>query len=222
MNMAFRVSPKSPAEQMLADAPGLALSDDQVQRAVLALRLEIGTKSERRQASELLRQIRRELLEGEAESEALARARGEGVVRHKDGRLEVSSRDGLKVLYTKGTLTRAQFEAGMLWRGWTEQLAGSAMVAAEWGSAGGGGLQGSKAYQLARRGQMVRRMSALAREISRMFPDGRAMRALVKVAGEGGCINDLTKSGSHRTLYRQNLIAALSIIAKDQGLSGGA
>lgn len=182
MRADLRVSPLTPAEKMLVEASALALSDDQVSRATLAYRLENGTKSERRQADELLRQIRNELLQQEAETEALAKARGETAVRDKAGRLEISSRDGLKLLYGNGSLGRAEYEAGLEWRGWTEQLAGSAMVAAEMGG-GSGGTRGSTAHLLAQRGKLVKRMTALAAEINRRFPDGRAMKALVWVAG---------------------------------------
>jgi hypothetical protein len=153
--------------------------------------------------------------EGLAQTAALARERGEAVVQ-ANGRLCVTSRDGLQTLFEQGGLERPEYEAGMMYRRCFETLCAGpkSNLNRDFGApmrgfseAGAEGFAELRAF----RAEKLRQWETLART-------GRAVWVLRLVAGQGRTINSSAPGGSARLANTKALMEALGAIARERGL----
>lgn len=164
---------------------------------------------------------------GEARAEALSlaqrldetvrleRARG-GTMERAEGRLRITSRDGLRTLLERGGLESPEYEAGLMYRRCYETLSAGPRSnlnrdfmsgvrgAAEAPADGFAELRALRAQQLAR-------WEGLA-------GPGRQLWVLRLVAGQGRTINSLGSGGSARLANTRALVEALRAIAVERGL----
>ena len=163
---------------------------------------------------------------GEARAEALAlaerldetvrleRSRG-GEVEQANGKLRLTSRDGLRTLLDRGGLEGPEYEAGMMYRRCYETLSAGprSNLARDFmtGVRGGGGGADAFAEIRAQRAQRLAEWEALA-------STGRQLWALRLVAGQGRTINSLATGGSARLANTRALIEVLRAIAMERGL----
>jgi hypothetical protein len=164
---------------------------------------------------------------GEARAEALAlaerldetarleRARG-GEVERADGRLRITSRDGLRTLLDRGGLESPEYEAGLMYRRCYETLtAGPRSNLNRDFMSGVRGMAESPAAGFAElralRAQQLTRWEDLART-------GRQLWVLRLVAGQGRTINSLGAGGSARLANTQALGEVLRAVAVERGL----
>ncbi len=149
------------------------------------------------------------------ETATLARARGE-TVEQAQGRLRITSRDGLQTLYEQGGLERPEYEAGMMYRRCFETLHSGprSNLAGDFGSGVRGFSEASAdgfAELRAFRAEKLRLWEGLAKT-------GRQAWILRLVAGQGRTINSVAPGGSARAANTQALLAVLGEIAKERGL----
>jgi hypothetical protein len=149
------------------------------------------------------------------ETVSLAHGRGE-VVEQAQGRLRITSRDGLQSLYEQGGLERPEYEAGMIYRRCYETLhAGPRSnlaqdfsgVARGFSEASADGFAELRAF----RAEKLRLWEGLAKS-------GRQAWILRLVAGQGRSINSIAPGGSARAANTKALMAVLGEIAKERGL----
>ncbi len=153
--------------------------------------------------------------EGLEQTARMERARGE-TVEAADGRLRITSRDGLQSLREHGGLEQPEYEAGMMYRRCYETLAGGPRSNlnrdflsgvrgfAEAAADGFAELRAMRARRLAR-------WEALARS-------DRQLSVLRLVAGEGRTINSLASGGSARAANARALTEVLRAVAMERGL----
>jgi hypothetical protein len=155
------------------------------------------------------------LAQGLEQTTALALQRGE-VVEQADGKLRVTSRDGLQTLFEQGGLERPEYEAGLMYRRCYETLnAGPrSNLNRDFGAptrgfaeAGAEGFAELRAF----RAETLRRWEALTRT-------GRSLWVLRLVAGQGRTINSIAPGGSARLTNTRALTEALEEIARERGL----
>ena len=153
--------------------------------------------------------------EGLDETVRLARQKGECVER-VEGRVRITSRDGLQSLYESGGLQRCDYEAGLLYRQCYEALEKGPrsnldrdFVSGVRGSAGAGdgGFAELRALKLER----LSRWEALASA-------KRQLWVLRLVAGQGRTLNSIAPGGSARLANRRALAQILGEIARERGL----
>ena len=164
---------------------------------------------------------------GEARAEALAmarrleetarleRARG-GEVEQAQGRLRITSRDGLQTLRERGGLEGPEHEAGLMYRRCYETLTAGprsnlnrdlASGVCGFGEAPADGFAEIRAH----RARQLAQWEALA-------GTGRQLWVLRLVAGQGRTINSLATGGSARLTNTRALAKVLRAIALDRGL----
>jgi len=149
------------------------------------------------------------------ETASLARGRGEAV-EEVQGRLRVTSRDGLQSLFEQGGLERPEYEAGMMYRRCYETLsAGPRSNLAGDLASGVRGFSEARADGFAElrafRAEKLRHWEALA-------SNGRQAWVLRLVAGQGRTINSIAPGGSARAANTKALMAVLGEIARERGL----
>ncbi len=145
----------------------------------------------------------------------LARERGE-TVEQGQGRLRITSRDGLQTLFEQGRMERPEYEAGMMYRRCYEALdAGPrsnlnrdfASGVRGFGEASAEGFAELRAM----RADRLRLWEGLAKT-------GREVWILRLVGGQGRTINSVAPGGSARLANTEALMAVLGEIAKERGL----
>jgi hypothetical protein len=162
------------------------------------------------------REEARALAERLEETARLERARG-GEVQQADGRMRLTSRDGLLTLYERGGLDRAGYEAGQLYRRCYETLTAGPRSNLNRDFLGGvrGGFAEDAADCFAEiragRAQKLAAWEALA-------TSGRQLWVLRLVAGQGRTINSIAPGGSARLANTRALTEVLDAIAKERGL----
>jgi hypothetical protein len=160
----------------------------------------------------------RALTERMEETARLERARG-GEVEQAQGRMRVTSRDGLQTLYERGGLERPEYEAGQIYRRCYETMtAGPRSNLNRDFSAGLGGGRGFRegaadgfAEIRAFRAQKLAAWESLA-------TSGRQLWVLRLVAGQGRTINSLAPGGSARLANTRALTEVLRAVALERGL----
>jgi hypothetical protein len=158
----------------------------------------------------------RALAERLEETSRLAKARGEEVDRAQ-GRMRITSRDGLATLHERGGLERPEYEAGMMYRRCYETLTAGPRSNLNRDFIGGvrGGLSESAADGFAEirafRAQKLAAWEALA-------TTGRQLWVLRLVAGQGRTINSLAPGGSARRANSKALMEVLRSVAVERGL----
>lgn len=149
------------------------------------------------------------------ETASLARGRGEAVDQVQ-GRLRITSRDGLQTLFEQGGLGQPEYEAGMMYRRCYETLSAGprSNLARDFASSVRGFSEAQAdgfAELRAFRAVKLRQWEALART-------GRQVWVLRLVAGQGRTINSIAPGGSARAANTKALLAVLGEIAKERGL----
>lgn len=149
------------------------------------------------------------------ETARLEQARG-GAVERTEGRLRLTSRDGLRSLLDSGGLENPDYEAGLIYRRCYETLtAGPRSNLNRDFMSGVRGVAEASADSFAElralRAQQLARWEALAGA-------GRRLWVLRLVAGQGRTINSLGGGGSARQANTRALVEALSAIARERGL----
>ena len=164
---------------------------------------------------------------GEARAEALAlaqrldetarleRARG-GQVERAEGRMRLTSRDGLRTLLDGGALESPEYEAGLIYRRCYETLtAGPRSNLNRDFMSGVRGVSETTADGFAElralRAEQLARWEAISGA-------GRGLWVLRLVAGQGRTINSLGGGGSARLANTKALGEALRVIAVERGL----
>ena len=149
------------------------------------------------------------------ETVRLEQARG-GTVERAEGRLRITSRDGLQTLLERGGLERPEYEAALMYRRCYETLtAGPRSNLNRDFMSGARGLAEAPADGFAElravRAQQLARWEVLAGA-------GRPLWVLRLVAGQGRTINSLGSGGSARLANTRALMEALRAIAVERGL----
>lgn len=157
----------------------------------------------------------RALEDAMAQTATLARQRGE-MVEQTQGRLRITSRDGLQSLFERGGLERPEYEAGLMYRRCYETLhAGPRSNLARDFSSGVRGFAEGPAEGFAElrafRAEKLRQWEGLAQT-------GRQVWILRLVAGQGRSINSVAPGGSARAANTKALMAVLGEIARERGL----
>ncbi len=157
----------------------------------------------------------RALEDGMAQTAELARNRGESV-EQAQGRLRITSRDGLQSLFEHGGLERPEYEAGLMYRRCYETLhAGPRSNLARDFSASVRGFAEAPAEGFAElrafRAEKLRHWEGLAQT-------GRQVWILRLVAGQGRSINSVAPGGSARAANTKALMVLLGEIARERGL----
>lgn len=173
----------------------------------LRLKMIGGTDSERAEALALKQRL--------DETARLERARG-GKVERVEGRLRLTSRDGLRTLLDSGGLEPTDYEAGLIYRRCFETLTAgprSNLNRDFLGGARGLGEGPADAFAELRalRAEQLARWEALAGK-------GRQLWVLRLVAGQGRTINSLGSGGSARLANTRALVEVLRAIAVERGL----
>jgi hypothetical protein len=174
----------------------------------LTLRAIVETAQAREEARALEQRL--------AETARLARARGEDVA-DEQGRLRVTSRDGLLTLHDRGGLERPEYEAGLLYRRCYETLTAGPRSNLNRDFLGGArtgfseGAADGFAEIRAFRAQKLAAWEALA-------TTGRQLWVLRLVAGQGRTINSLAPGGSARLANTRALVEVLRAVAMERGL----
>ena len=162
------------------------------------------------------REDARALAERLEETARLAKARGEEVD-HDQGRMRITSRDGLETLRERGGLERPEYEAGMMYRRCYETLTAGPRSNLNRDFIGGvrGGFSEGAADGFAEirafRAQKLAAWEALA-------TTGRQLWVLRLVAGQGRTINSLAPGGSARLANTRALTEVLRAVAMERGL----
>jgi hypothetical protein len=162
------------------------------------------------------REDARALAEGLEQTARLERARG-GQVEQAQGRMRITSRDGLLTLHERGGLERPEYEAGMLYRRCYETLTAgprSNLNRDFLGGVRGGFAEGAAdgfAEIRAFRAQKLAAWEGLA-------ATGRQLWVLRLVAGQGRTINSLAPGGSARLNNTRALTEVLRAVAMERGL----
>lgn len=149
------------------------------------------------------------------ETVRLEQGRG-GTVERAEGRLRITSRDGLQTLLERGGLERPEYEAGLMYRRCYETLtAGPRSNLNRDFMSGVRGVADASADGFAElralRAQQLARWEALA-------DAGRQLWVLRLVAGQGRTINSLGSGGSARLANTRAIVEALRAIAVERGL----
>jgi len=212
-------------QALVSDASGLALSPGQQARVRLAARLETGTKSQRREADEMAKAIRRELGAQLDESVALELIRGGRVERPVDGPVRMSSRDGLLSLLDAGKISREQAEAGLAYR-WACEAEGRirSQLDEGGGSTGGGVLISDEAggsvqidtfnVRGLRRAKLGLAASGIDRAVAvQLRHRPAALQMLREVAGYSRCISAFGAGGKQKASLINDLVLALDVAA---------
>lgn len=149
------------------------------------------------------------------ETASLARGRGEAV-EQVQGRLRVTSRDGLQSLFEQGGLERPEYEAGMMYRRCFETLSAGprSNLARDFAS----GVRGFSEVQADGFAEMRAWRAEKLRQWEALAGTGRQAWVLRLVAGQGRTINSIAPGGSARAANTKALTAVLGQIARAQGL----
>jgi hypothetical protein len=145
-----------------------------------------------------------------AETARLERARG-GQVEQANGRMRITSRDGLLTLHERGGLERPEYEAGMLYRRCYETLTAGprSNLNRDFMNGARGGFAEGAADGFAE----IRAFRA-----QKLAATGRQLWVLRLVAGQGRTINSLAPGGSARLTNTRVLTEVLRAVAMERGL----
>lgn len=180
--------------------------------------------------AELAKRLR---AESEAETQAVAEARGDRIKKPKADSVMSVSRDGLDTLLSAGTLTRTLHSAALKYREDYERLDPEKGLAplsldAARGTVHGGDGWAEKRREIQNRIRSVHLMiagvdrgpdeKAAMPALPAGHPVMQAIYALEQIAGKGVNLRHLTESGSVRARLSQSLIRALGCCAIVYGL----
>lgn len=236
MGFVERGDKESLAEHLLKNAEVLGASTDQVTRLRYAFRLSLGTNAEKAEGGQVAVAVRDEL---KASMDALFLGmvgRGERVVTYNDaGAKQRQGGDGIAALLRTKALVAVQVKAALVYRQPYETLAkslGSCLGRAGEGEAGR--VWGNMPFytndegELAiiagavdlHRAHLLVRLNRMERAVAKAMVDGRELRALRLIAGEGKSVREVAGSGGKAsTLYREALQRGLDAIVEDLRIS---
>jgi hypothetical protein len=161
------------------------------------------------------REEERALTERLEETARLERARG-GVVEQAQGRMRITSRDGLATLLERGGLERPEYEAGLMYRRCYETLTAGprSNLNRDFSGVRGGFSEGAAsgfAEIRAMRAEKLALWEGLA-------TCDRQLWVLRLVAGQGRTINSIAPGGSARLMNTRALTEVLRAVAEERGL----
>jgi hypothetical protein len=179
-------------------------------KAKPSLRMTVEFEASREEARALAQRLE--------ETARLERARGEQV-EQAQGKLRITSRDGLLTLLERGGLERPDYEAGMMYRRCYETMSAGprSNLNRDFSGVRGGFCEGAAdgfAEVRAFRAQRLVAWEALA-------TTGRQLWVLRLVAGQGRTINSLAPGGSARLANTRALLEVLRAVAVERGLRRG-
>jgi hypothetical protein len=206
---------RTDVERYLADATMLGLNRDQLARLRHAYMLqEKGTKRDRRRATEIGAEVKRELLAQLNESVDLEKKRGGKVIQPKSGPVRMSHRDGLQLLWDSGALSRRQLLAGMAVRELAELCTDGLRSQLEDRVGGGGsGSNDGLIVHLLLSAKNTLFLSYIEAAVQSKSRNGRELTMLRLVAGEGRTISSVSRAGADRALNTAALKVALTAAA---------
>lgn len=223
-------------DHLMRNHRALGLNPGHLAQLRHAQRLQRGNRRERQEAERIGRAV--SLDAAELPAQVLANEAdhtpddGAAVVPFNDaGAVRLRSRDELFALHNAGSITRTEFEVGLIYRGHYERLGKScgSQLADHQGGRGGGSPDNDRkvwaALDDAKAAQAITRFEAAVVEAARGDPVRRGsheLRALRLVAGEGRTLRSFANGG----VLKAQALAALSraltaIVRAERGPQNG-